>query len=357
MLKNKVGKIIIDKNDSILLALKKMDEVKKKLLLVFDQDSFYSLISIGDIQRAIIGNYDLSTKLYKILRKEWTFSYEDESFELIKDKMLKFRTECMPVLNRQNHLVDVYFWEDIFDLSEKYNKNKFNLPVIIMAGGKGTRLQPLTNVIPKPLIPIGKKTIIEEIMDRFVDVGCDSFLLSINYKAETIKHYFEQLHNNNYKIDYFQEDLPLGTAGSLFLIKNKIKTTFFVSNCDIIIDEDYNEIYDYHRNNGNELTIVSALMHYPIPYGTVETKENGLLTKLIEKPELTFQINSGMYILEPHLLKEIPDNEFFHITHLIENIKKRKGKVGVFPVSKGSWLDIGTWDEYLTYSKFQKNQN
>ncbi|MCF6222633.1 MAG: nucleotidyltransferase family protein [Flavobacteriaceae bacterium] len=351
-LKSKIDKIIIDKNDSILLALKKMDKVKKKLLLVFDQDDFYSLVSIGDIQRAIIGNYDLNTKLYKILRKEWTFSYEDEPFEMIKEKMLKFRTECMPVLNRNNQLVDVFFWDDIFGLSEKRKKTNLNLPVIIMAGGKGTRLQPLTNVIPKPLIPIGKKTIIEEIMDRFIDVGCNNFYLSINYKAETIKHYFEQLQNNNYKIDYFQEDLPLGTAGSLFLIKNKIKTTFFVSNCDIIIDEDYSEIYNYHKDNKNELTIVSALMHYPIPYGTVETKENGLLTKLVEKPELTFQINSGMYILEPHLLKEIPDNKFFHITHLIENVRQRKGKVGVFPISKGSWMDIGTWDEYLSYHKF-----
>ncbi len=224
-----------------------------------------------------------------------------------------------------------------------------------MAGGKGTRLKPLTNVIPpKPLIPIGNKTIIEEIMDRFVDVGCNDFHISVNYKAETIKHYFKQLNHKDYIIDYFQEKTPpLGTAGSLFLVKNKIRTTFFVSNCDIIIDEDYSEILKYHRDNKNELTVVSALKHYPpIAYGTIETTEGGVLTKLVEKPELTFQINSGMYILEPpHLLNEIPENKFFHITQLIENIQKRNGKVGVFPISEGSWTDIGDWNEYVKITK------
>jgi NDP-sugar pyrophosphorylase family protein len=174
--------------------------------------------------------------------------------------------------------------------------------------------------------------------------------LSVNYKAETIKHYFNQLKKNEYKVAYFQEEKPLGTAGSLFLIKDKIKSTFFVSNCDIIINADYIEILKYHRENKNELTIVSALKHYPIPYGTIETKEDGVLIELKEKPELTFQINSGMYILEPHLLNEIPENDFFHITQLIENIQRRNGKVGVFPVSEGSWKDIGDWSEYLKVS-------
>jgi NDP-sugar pyrophosphorylase family protein len=220
-----------------------------------------------------------------------------------------------------------------------------------MAGGKGTRLKPLTNVIPKPLIPIGDKTIVEKIMDRFMSVGCRDFYFSVNYKAETIRHYFDTIEHKDYEITYFKEDKPLGTAGSLYLIRDKIETTFFVSNCDIIIDEDYSEILKYHRENKNELTIVAALKHYSIPYGTIKTGDNGLLIELIEKPELTFQINSGMYIMEPHLLSEIPENVFFHITHLIENIKKRNGKIGVFPVSEGSWKDIGERDMYLSFLK------
>ncbi len=152
---------------------------------------------------------------------------------------------------------------------------------------------------------------------------------------------------------YLEE--PLGTAGSLYLLKGKINNTFFISNCDIIIEEDYGEIYNYHKKNQNELTIVAALKHYAIPYGTLETGDNGILQKLHEKPELVFKINSGMYILEPHLLKEIPENKIFHITKLIENIKKRGGKVGVFPVSENSWKDIGEWSAYLKQINMENN--
>jgi len=347
MLEGKVEKRKIDINEDLLSALKQMDKIDKKLLLVFDAEKFVNVLSVGDIQRAILENIPLGSPVKNILREKTRVAKQGESQSSIKEIMRENRIECMPVVDQNNNLVEILFWEDVFDKNEKISKSKLNLPVVIMAGGKGTRLKPLTNVIPKPLIPLGDNTIAEEIMNRFVDVGCSDFYLSVNYKAETIKHYFEQLNNNAYQMSYFQEEKPLGTAGSLFLIKDKIDTTFFVSNCDIIIDEDYSEILKYHQENKNELTIVSALKHYPIPYGTIKTGDKGGLTELIEKPELTFQINSGMYILEPHLLKEIPENDFFHITHLIEKLQKRKGKVGVFPVSEGSWTDIGEWDVYL----------
>jgi dTDP-glucose pyrophosphorylase len=344
---HKINQLKLGLHSTMLEALRKMDETYKRLLLVFDERKFINVLSIGDIQRAIIQNKALNTPISDILRRETRLARQGDSIETIKAQMLQFKAECMPMIDEDNNLVDVFFWEDFFSEKERKPEISLKLPVVIMAGGKGTRLIPLTNVIPKPLLPIGEKTIIEEIMDRFLRVGCNQFHVSVNYKAETIKHYFNQLNSPVYLIDYFQEDKPLGTAGSLFLVKDKIQTTFFVSNCDIIIEEDYSEILKYHKENQNELTIVSALKHYPIPYGTIKTKEEGILSELIEKPELTFQINSGFYILEPHLLNEIPENEFFHITTLIENIQKREGRVGVFPVSEGSWKDIGTWEEYF----------
>jgi NDP-sugar pyrophosphorylase family protein len=135
----------------------------------------------------------------------------------------------------------------------------------------------------------------------------------------------------------------------MFLIRDKIRSTFFVSNCDIIIDQDLEEVYNYHKKNNNIVTIVSVLKHYKIPYGTIETGAQGLLERLSEKPELTFQINSGMYILEPEVLDYIPINEFFHITELIKKVKLKGENVGVFPVSEGSWKDIGDWGEYLQH--------
>ncbi|WP_460545713.1 sugar phosphate nucleotidyltransferase, partial [Echinicola sediminis] len=149
------------------------------------------------------------------------------------------------------------------------------------------------------------------------------------------------------ELNFFKEDKPLGTAGSLHLLKGKLKETFFVSNCDILIDEDYSQILKYHKENRNEITLVPALKHISIPYGTIETGENGVLENMAEKPNWTIKINAGLYVLEPSLIDEIPENEFFHITHLIEKVKKRNGRVGVFPVSEKSWKDIGEWDEYL----------
>ena len=188
-------------------------------------------------------------------------------------------------------------------------------------------------------------------MDRFVECGCHDFYVSVNYKAEIIKRYLDNLGKPQYRISYFQEDKPLGTAGSLHLLKHKINSTFFVSNCDIIIDEDYGEILRYHRDNHNEITVVAAIKNIAIPYGTLETKEEGLLADIKEKPEFTFKINTGMYILEPDLINEIPHDEFYHITFLIEKLMHEGRRVGVYPINEGSWTDIGNWEEYLKYVK------
>ena len=331
---------------TLLEAFKKMDVLDKKLLIVLDNDKFAGLLSAGDIQRAVIQNKSLDIKVDEIIRKNIRIATPFDKFDVVKKMMLEFRMELCPVVNEEKEIVEVFFWEDIFEDNEPQPKEQFNLPVIIMAGGMGTRLKPLTNVLPKPLIPIGEKTIIEQIFQRFKRHGCINFYLSVNYKAELIEYYLKN-QNLSYHIEYFKEERPTGTAGSLSLLKGKINETFFVSNCDIIIEQDYSEILEFHRANNNEITIVAALKHYFIPYGTIETSENGKLVSLTEKPELTFKINSGMYILEPHLLKEIPEYEFYHITHLIEKIHQRGGNVGVFPVSEKSWKDIGEWDEYL----------
>lgn len=337
----------IESSATLLDGLKKMDQLDKKLLLVFNQELFVGLISVGDIQRAIINNQNLETTIHSILRSNFRYANASMSFDQIKDLMIKHRMEMLPVLDNDKNLIEVYFWENVFEDS-KQKFDFFKIPVVIMAGGFGTRLRPLTNVLPKPLIPIGEKTMLEEIFDRFYRHGCTQFYVSVNYKSELIKFYLNSL-NLPYNTDCFLEEKPLGTAGSLHLLKGKINETFFVSNCDIIIEDDYANILKYHQENKNEITLVAALKHFPIAYGTLETGVDGELLELKEKPELTFKINSGMYVLEPHLIDEIPKNEFFHITHLIEKVMNRGGRVGVFPVSEKSWKDVGNWIEYLNY--------
>lgn len=341
--------IFIQPNTTLLDALKKMNEIKRKLLIVNEEKKFVGVLSIGDIQRAIINKHLITDNVVNILRTEITVCRVSDSPEFVKKQMLKKRTEYMPILDESNNLIALWYWEDIFGDDFKRKEVSLNLPVVIMAGGKGTRLKPLTNVLPKPLIPINEKTIIEDIMDRFVEVGCSDFYISVNYKSDLIKFYLDNLDNKNYKITYFEEDKPLGTAGSMFLIKEKIKKTFFVSNCDILIKQDMEEMYNYHHENNNVITIISALKTYIIPYGTIYTEKGGKLLRLDEKPEQLVQINTGMYILEPEMLYEIPENKLFHITDLIERVKSKNLKVGVFPIPETSWQDIGMWKEYYQH--------
>ena len=252
----------------------------------------------------------------------------------------------MPVVDESGELCDVLIWDDIFKQPQEQERPKIDLPVVIMAGGKGTRLKPITNVIPKPLVPVGDKTILEVIMDQFESIGCHKFYMSVNYKADMMKYYLSQL-DHKYDVEFFMEDKPLGTIGSVSLLKGKITTPFFVSNCDSINEQDYRDVWDYHVSNHNDMTIVTMVKSFKIPYGVIETGEDGLMTALKEKPEQTFQVNTGVYILNPELIGEIPEGEFFHITHLMEKVQSRSGRVGCFPVSEHSWKDMGEWPEYL----------
>ncbi len=340
----------INIKDSIISSLKKMDSEKTKTLFVFSENSFMGMLTIGDIQRAILKNINLEECVEKILDTNKIFAYIDEPIEEIKNKMYRLRAECMPVIGNDGELLNVYFWSDLFGSREPLPKATLDLPVVIMAGGKGSRLAPLTNIYPKPLIPVGEKTIIETIMDKFVSYSCNNFYISVNYKAEMIKNYFDFIDNKKYNIEYFREEKPLGTAGSLRLLKNVLHSTFFVSNCDIMIYEDFANILDYHKINHNELTVVAAVKTFSIPYGTIETGENGLLKSIHESPNLSFKINTGLYILEPSLLNDIPD-DFYHITDLMDKLIKENRKVGVYPISQSDWMDMGNWDEYLKLIK------
>ena len=347
---SKIENQIIKPSTKLLDAMKVMDAQKVKTLFVFEKKHFEGLLTIGDIQRAIIRNVSLSSPVSHILDKNKIYGFLTDGEDAIKEKMRRLRAEVMPILDEKGELVDVWFWKDLSKKMEVAPREKIDLPVVIMAGGKGTRLKPITNVIPKPLVPIGDKTILEEIMDQFEGIGCKKFYMSVNYKSDMMRFYLDQL-DHHYDIEFFEEPKPLGTIGSVALLKGKINTPFFVSNCDIIIDQDYRDVYDYHRENHNELTIVTAVKSFRIPYGVIETGENGLMTGLKEKPELAYMINTGVYILNPECMDEIPAGEFFHITHLMEKIKSRGGRVGCFPVSEHAWRDMGEWPEYLKMIK------
>lgn len=338
-------------------AIEHMDKIDRKLLLVFENDRYSGLLSIGDIQRALLKQFDLHTSVKSAMRQNQKVCDTATPLEEIKSRIFELRAELMPVLSSSGDLVTVHFWEEFYSKMSRMSKNSLNSPVVIMAGGRGRRLQPITNVIPKPLVPIGERPIVEEIIKRFHILGAQNFYMTVNYRADMIRQYFSSLENKTFHLEYMQEDKPLGTAGSLSLIREKLTETFFVSNCDILIEEDYSEIKTYHDESQNDLTIVGVMKNYNIPYGTMEVSENCELLEIKEKPKLSFLINSGMYILEPKLLDFIPDNQFFHITDVIAKAKESGLKVGVFPVSEGSWVDMGQWSEYLKSVGIYNNGN
>jgi dTDP-glucose pyrophosphorylase len=345
---DKIQQRIVGADSTVIQTMKLMDTARVKLLLVFDGESFLGIITIGDLQRAIIASVPFDTPIREIVSREGKlFAREGDDMDTVKEWMLAKRAEFMPVLDSEGQLADVIFWDDVLPgAAAADTRPTIDLPVVIMAGGKGTRLKPITNVLPKPLVPVGEKTILEVIMDQFESIGCRKFFMSLNYKADMIKYYLGQI-GHKYDIEFISEDKPLGTIGSVSLLKGRISSPFFVSNCDCINEQDYRDVYDYHVKNNNDMTVVTMVKSLRIPYGVIETGADGLMTAIREKPDQTYQVNTGVYILNPGLIDEIPRGEFFHITQLMEKVQARGGRVGCFPVSEHSWKDMGEWPEYL----------
>lgn len=337
--------IIIGRNTTLFEALQLMDKLGKRLLIICDGDFFIGLVSIGDIQRAIIRKIDLSDCVMNHIRGDILYAKENDSTDYIMGAMKKERIESMPIVDAEGKLVQIIGWDDLFN-NEKCCKS-VGCPVVIMAGGKGERLKPLTNLIPKPLIPVSDKTIIEEIMDVFLAAACEEFIISINYKADEIEKYFSEHKDINYNISFIREGKPLGTGGALALLRGSLQKSFFVSNCDVLVDINLSDLFEYHVKAKNIATIVSVIKSFSIPYGIIETREGGILTDIKEKPNLSYQFNSGLYLLEPEIFRYVDDGESIDLPDMLKRAKNIGENIGVFPVPEGSWRDMGNWHEYL----------
>ncbi len=333
--------LFINKEMQIKDAIKRLDETAKKILLVIENNILVGVITDGDIRRWILKNGNLKEQVNIIMAKNPKFIFK-EDIKNAKRILKEYSIEAIPVLNEKKEVIDIIFWNDNFN--RRFNYTKMNNPVVIMAGGKGARLDPYTKILPKPLIPIGDTPIVERIINRFIDYGCKDFYMTVNYKKNMIKAYFNEF-EKKYNLSYIDEEKPLGTAGSLYLLKDKVKDTFFLSNCDILIEGNYSDMLKYHKDIGAKITLVSSLKHYIIPYGVIHINGDSNVKKMEEKPEYDFLVNTGMYILESEVLNDIPEDKFFHITELINNYIKKGEKIGVYPISEGSWLDMGQFKE------------
>ena len=338
--------IIVQPDITIRQAMKILDKVPTKCLIVVNKtNKLLGTLTDGDIRRSILRGADSSEIISNsFFKSPMTLKKHDFTIKRAKDLLAAENLDLIPIVDDNDIVVDYVNGEKIGKINQP-NKNLLDIPVVIMAGGKGSRLEPFTKILPKPLVPINDKPIIEHIIDRFIIFGCNDFHLTVNYKGKLLKAYFEEL-QPDYKVSFFDERKPLGTAGSLHNFSGNFHDSFFVTNCDIIIKTDYDTLYDFHKEGGYDITLVASMKEYVIPYGTCELNDQGNLSRISEKPHYNLLINTGLYVLNPNVLNFIPEDKSYHITQLISDVNIQGGKVGVFPVDDDVWIDVGQWAEY-----------
>ncbi len=333
-------------NFSIRNAVKKMDEGGVSFCVcVDDEDNVIGVITDGDFRHAVHNGIQLDENVTKIVNRDFfrvQKKYDIEEVNEIFDSTTMVRQ--IPVLEN-GKLIDVITEEGFYGGDNDKKKRILDNPVVIMAGGKGARLDPFTRILPKPLIPLGDDPVIKVIMDEFYKFGMSNFYISLKDKERMVRAYFHD-YELGYQIKYIHEQKPLGTAGALKYLEGKLKGSFFVSNCDIIIRADYGSFYDFHKKGAYSLSIVGSMQQHTIPYGVCETDTRGELKSIREKPHYDFLVSTGMYLLEPTVLQYIPEDVHFNMTDLIRKVQDDGLKIGIFPVSEKSWIDVGQLSEY-----------
>ncbi len=330
---------------NIVEAMQKIDNNAKGILFILDADKrVVGSLSDGDIRRWLIRTGDLKADVAVIMNRDLKFGYSGGE-ENARAHMRKQKIKAMPIVDADRHIIKILFDSDgAGELMPGRNTKLKGVPVVIMAGGEGTRLYPYTKILPKPLIPIGDIPIMERIIGKFVEYGVEDYYVTVNYKKGMIKSYFTEL-SPEYSVTYVEEDVPLGTAGSLKLIERVFEQPFFVTNCDILIHVDYANLYNYHKKSENVMTIVTALKNIVVPYGVLKSREQGIVTSMEEKPKLSYFVNTGMYILNPEVIGMIPGDRMFHMTELAGELLKKGNRVGMYPISEDSFLDMGEFEE------------
>lgn len=319
--------------------MKKINENSKCIIyLVDDEDRLIGSLTDGDIRSWILKTSKLTVKAIELANKKVKYIGECNRKNAL-DFMQKMNITSVPIVDEERHIKDIVFLDEI-PLRIVRNKSLASVPIIIMAGGKGMRLRPYTKILPKPLIPINDVPIIERIMDLFYRFGGENFYITLNYHRALIKAFFSEV-NLPYHIHFVEESEPMGTAGSIGLIKDNLEKPVIITNCDTIINADYGEIYEFHKNSKNEMTIVVARKNTVIPYGVFTLDKSNCVESMCEKPEIKHMINTGFYIVNPRILNRIPQNIIYNMPNLVEDLLKEGRKIGTFIISEDNFLDMG----------------
>lgn len=331
--------LLVEENLNIRAAIERLEKIRCKVVYVVNGGKLAASVSDGDVRRYALseGDMDLPVKYIAKYTPTYLLRYEKEKLD---ELFLKSEIYSIPIVNYNQEIVEVIF-RDGRRIKREY---ALNCPVVMMAGGKGTRLYPYTKILPKALIPIGEIPISERIMHNFSSYGCTRFFMVVNHKKNMIQAYFDSA-AREYDITYVEEDRPLGTGGGLYLLENEMKQDFFLVNCDIIVDADYNEIYMHHVKQGNFITVVAAKYQHIVPYGVIQCDTDQKYLNIMEKPKLDYLISTGMYVVDRELLKIMPHNQEIAFPDLVDQMRKSGKKIGMYVVEESAYMDMGQLEE------------
>ena len=336
----KLEDLLIDGNQTILDAMQALDTTGQRIMFLAPGGILEAALTDGDLRKYLLQGGSLTDSVFHAANHSPKSLPVEERFNA-RDVLARYSIDALPLLDRTGRIVDIVFANGLDVVSSKDS----GIPVVINAGGLGTRLQPYTNILPKPLIPVGDKPISELIMDRFAEFGSREFYMIVNFKKNMIRSYYSEQTERPYQLDFVEEHEFLGTGGGLCLMKGLLHDTFFFSNCDTLLDIDYEDVYRKHREQGNLVTMICATKHVQVPYGVVDLAEDGRIKAMREKPEFTFLTNTGVYVVEPRVVEELEDGKKQGFPDVIERYRAMGERIGVYAIQEESWIDIGQLEE------------
>ena len=341
-------KYFIDHNSLTRKAIKQISKLGGHALVVVNNKNILKgMLSSADLRKAVMNKKILNKNISEIYNEKPKYIFADKlktNFSSIYNEIKKFT--ILPVIDRKTHqVVNILNYEKLNDLKFK-NLEKINCSVVIMAGGKGTRLKPYTEILPKPLLPIDGKPAIRHILERFNYHNPNKFFITVNYKSEILRSYFQEI-KADFKVNIVNEKTPLGTAGALYYLKNRIKNYFFLTNCDIIVNTNYHDILNFHLKNKNDITLVVAKKFFYIPYGVCNNVKNKF--QFTEKPKFEFKINVGLYLLNKNILNLLKKQQHIDFNSLLERSLKNNKKIGYYEIRDKDWIDVGQMDKYKNF--------
>jgi len=332
--------IILKQSDTMQKAIEVLNEEALQIALVVnDDDQLVGILTDGDIRRGLLKHYGLDTAVNKFMFTTPTLASTDETRDQILKKMNSVGIMQIPIIDENKHIVGLETLQHLLE------KKRFDNPVFLMAGGFGTRLQPLTDHTPKPLLTVGNKPILETILDQFIEAGFHNFYISTHYKAEMLREYFGDGTDWDVTISYIHENKPLGTAGALGLLPDGVPDMpVLMMNGDLLTKVDFSELLQFHMENGGEATMCVREYDFQVPYGVI-TANDHKVGSIVEKPIHKFFVNAGIYVLSPEIIKKVDGNCFLDMPHMLQQHIDVDGQVNMFPVHE-YWLDIGQMEQF-----------